>query len=157
MYKTVIQETMDRYRPTAIVLQCGADSLQCDRLGRFNLSIRGHGEAVAFTKSFNVPLLVLGGGGYTVKNVARCWAYETGESILGRQMEATLPLNDYFQFFGPDYQLIPPPPANVLESHNLKGYRDNIVEEVFCFFFFLIFFCVVSNLLSLGDGKLTSD
>lgn len=29
-------------------------------------------------KKFNVPLLVLGGGGYTVRNVARCWAYETG-------------------------------------------------------------------------------
>ena len=22
--------------------------------------------------------MVLGGGGYTIKNVARCWAYETG-------------------------------------------------------------------------------
>ena len=27
--------------------------------------------------SFNVPMLVLGGGGYTVRNVARCWTYET--------------------------------------------------------------------------------
>jgi acetoin utilization deacetylase AcuC-like enzyme len=27
--------------------------------------------------SFGVPLLVLGGGGYKIKNVARCWAYET--------------------------------------------------------------------------------
>ena len=23
-------------------------------------------------------MLVLGGGGYTMRNVARCWAYETG-------------------------------------------------------------------------------
>ncbi len=29
-------------------------------------------------KKFNLPLMVLGGGGYTVRNVARCWAYETG-------------------------------------------------------------------------------
>ena len=34
-------------------------------------------ECVKFVKSFNVPTLVLGGGGYTVKNVARCWTYET--------------------------------------------------------------------------------
>ena len=33
-------------------------------------------------KSFNVPMLVLGGGGYKINNVARCWAYETGR-ILG--------------------------------------------------------------------------
>jgi histone deacetylase 3 len=33
------------------VLQCGADSLGCDRLGCFNLSIRGHGECVEYVKS----------------------------------------------------------------------------------------------------------
>lgn len=54
-------------------LQCGADSLGCDRLGCFSLSIKGHGECVEYVKQFNVPLLVMGGGGYTVRNVARCW------------------------------------------------------------------------------------
>ena len=39
---------MEVYRPGAIVLQCGADSLAHDRLGCFNLTIGGHGEAVAF-------------------------------------------------------------------------------------------------------------
>uniref|UniRef100_A0A8C4MMX2 Histone deacetylase domain-containing protein n=1 Tax=Equus asinus asinus TaxID=83772 RepID=A0A8C4MMX2_EQUAS len=63
--------------PGLCFLQCGADSLGCDRLGCFNLSIRGHGECVEYVKSFNIPLLVLGGGGYTVRNVARCWTYET--------------------------------------------------------------------------------
>ncbi len=28
-------------------------------------------------KSFNIPALVLGGRGYTVRNVAQCWTYET--------------------------------------------------------------------------------
>ena len=130
MYKTILSEAVQRYRPTAIVLQCGADSLQCDRLGRFNLSIRGHGEAVSFTKSFGLPMLVLGGGGYTVRNVARCWAYETGEAVLGTAMDTTLPLNDYFQFFAPDFQLIPPPPAQPIEPHNLKAYRESVVEQV---------------------------
>ena len=27
---------------------------------------------------YNVPMLVVGGGGYTLRNVARCWTYETG-------------------------------------------------------------------------------
>lgn len=34
---------MEFYQPTAIVLQCGADSLANDRLGCFNLSTKGHG------------------------------------------------------------------------------------------------------------------
>jgi len=54
---------MDLYQPTAIVLQCGADSLNGDRLGCFNLSTKGHGECVKFIKDLNVPLLAVGGGG----------------------------------------------------------------------------------------------
>lgn len=38
---------------------------------------------------FGKPLLVLGGGGYKIVNVARCWTYETavllGESGFGAQ------------------------------------------------------------------------
>ncbi|KAH0618157.1 hypothetical protein JD844_017143 [Phrynosoma platyrhinos] len=77
LFQPVINQVVEFYQPTCIVLQCGADSLGCDRLGCFNLSIRGHGECVEYVKSFNIPLLVLGGGGYTVRNVARCWTYET--------------------------------------------------------------------------------
>ncbi|KAJ3360251.1 Histone deacetylase 2 [Kappamyces sp. JEL0680] len=40
IYSTVMQEVMDRYRPGAVVLQCGADSLAGDRLGCFNLSMK---------------------------------------------------------------------------------------------------------------------
>jgi histone deacetylase 1/2 len=49
--------------------------------GCFNLSIRGHGQSVEFMKSFGVPLILLGGGGYTIRNVARAWCYETSLAI----------------------------------------------------------------------------
>lgn len=52
---------MESFNPEAIVMQCGADSLSGDRLGDFNLSIKGHGECVKFVKSFNIPLLLVGG------------------------------------------------------------------------------------------------
>ncbi len=58
--------------------QTGADSLAHDKLGVFNLSIKGHAMCHRFMASYGVPLLVLGGGGYKIKNVARCWTYETG-------------------------------------------------------------------------------
>ncbi len=48
-----------------------------DRLGCFNLSVKGHGSAAKFIKKFNIPTLCLGGGGYTLRNVPRCWTYET--------------------------------------------------------------------------------
>ena len=41
----------------------------------------GHAACLEYMKSFNVPMLVLGGGGYTIRNVSRCWAYETARLL----------------------------------------------------------------------------
>ena len=45
--------------------------------------------------SFGVPLMLLGGGGYTVHNVARCWLYETGLA-LGEEIDGSIPKSDRF-------------------------------------------------------------
>ena len=104
VFRPIISKIMEKFQPGAVVLQCGADSLSGDRLGCFNLSIRGHADCVSFVKSFNVPVLVLGGGGYTLRNVPRCWAYETAV-LLDTPVKDTLPFNDYFEYYGPDYRL----------------------------------------------------
>lgn len=96
IFEPVIQSVMDYYKPEAIVLQCGGDSLSGDRLGCFNLSMRGHANCVNFVKSFGMPTLVLGGGGYTMRNVARTWAYETGV-LVGQEMNSVLPYNEYYE------------------------------------------------------------
>lgn len=81
LFKTITGMCVEKFRPTAIVLQCGADSLAGDRLGRFNVQVQGHGACVEFCKSLNIPLLLVGGGGYTPRNVARAWAHETSIAI----------------------------------------------------------------------------
>ena len=77
LFEAVTARAIDAFKPSAIVLQCGADSLGGDRLGQFNLNIRQHGECVSFVKRTGLPLLILGGGGYTARNVARAWCHET--------------------------------------------------------------------------------
>lgn len=64
-------------------------------------------------KSFNLPMLVLGGGGYTIRNVARCWAYETA-TLLDASLPAEIPYNDFYEYYGPDFnlQLEPAPMRN---------------------------------------------
>lgn len=104
LFKTVMSEVISKFSPGAIVLQCGADSLAWDRLGPLNLTLKGHGECVGFMKTFGIPMLVLGGGGYTMRNVARCWAYETGV-LLNQEMEDDIPANDYYEYYGPTYKL----------------------------------------------------
>ena len=56
VFKPVISTVMQYYRPNCIVLQCGADSLGGDRLGCFNLSIKGHGKCVSFVMEQNLPV-----------------------------------------------------------------------------------------------------
>eukprot|EP00798_Chlamydomonas_sp_ICE-L_P022386 gene22386-29493_t len=88
---------MEMYQPEAIVLCCGADSLSGDRLGCFNLSMEGHSHCLEFLTRYNVPMLVLGGGGYTLRNVARCWCYETGR-LMGIDLPDNIPeaaLNEF--------------------------------------------------------------
>lgn len=96
IFEPVIKCVMEWYRPEAVVLKCGGDSLSGDRLGCFNLSMRGHASCVNFIKSFDLPTLILGGGGYTMRNVARTWAYETG-ILVGEILEPVLLFNDYYE------------------------------------------------------------
>lgn len=100
IFEPVIRAVMTYYQPEAVVLQCGGDSLSGDRLGCFNLSMRGHANCVKFVRSFNLPTLVLGGGGYTMRNVARTWAYETGR-LVGVEMDSVLPYNEYYDVSRP--------------------------------------------------------
>jgi hypothetical protein len=101
-----------------------------------------------------VPTLVLGGGGYTIRNVARCWTYETGV-LLDAQLKFSswlllnyfliffnfshvLPMNDYFEYFSPDFCLFPDLSSH-LENMNSRQY----LEQVTIFIpplLFLIFF-----------------
>ncbi|KAG6836392.1 hypothetical protein H0H93_008537 [Arthromyces matolae] len=106
LFDPIIAKIMDVYRPTAVVLQCGADSLAGDRLGCFNLTMEGHAHCVQFLRQFNIPLILLGGGGYTVKNVVRAWAYETACALgIEKDIDPNLPWNSYFEWFGPRYRL----------------------------------------------------
>ncbi|KAL7649697.1 histone deacetylase, variant 2 [Aspergillus niger] len=127
IFEPVIKSVMEWYRPEAVVLQCGGDSLSGDRLGCFNLSMRGHANCVNFVKSFNLPTMILGGGGYTMRNVARTWAFETG-ILVGDTLGAELPYNDYYEYFAPDYEL-DVRPSN-MDNANTKEYLDKIRTQV---------------------------
>ena len=128
IFKPVVSSIMDIYQPGVVVLQCGGDSLSGDRLGCFNLSIRGHGQCVEFVKSFNIPMLVLGGGGYTIRNVSRCWAYETSV-LCGLEVDTKIPdWDEYLGYYAPEYTLFPS--VSNMENQNTKDYLKASLEVV---------------------------
>ncbi|EEH48366.2 histone deacetylase RPD3 [Paracoccidioides brasiliensis Pb18] len=127
IFEPVIKHVMEWYRPEAVVLQCGGDSLSGDRLGCFNLSMRGHANCVKYVRSFGIPTMIVGGGGYTMRNVARTWCFETG-ILVGEQLGTELPYNDYYEYFSPDYEL-DVRPSN-MDNANSKEYLDKIRMQV---------------------------
>ncbi|KAI9732687.1 MAG: histone deacetylase [Claussenomyces sp. TS43310] len=127
IFEPVIEAVMKYYRPEAVVLQCGGDSLSGDRLGCFNLSMRGHANCVKFVKSFGLPTLVVGGGGYTMRNVARTWAFETG-LLVDEEMPSVLPYNEYYEYYGPDYEL--DVRSSNMENANSNEYLEKIKIQV---------------------------
>ncbi|KAJ7655149.1 histone deacetylase complex, catalytic component RPD3 [Mycena polygramma] len=127
VFEPVIQQVMDSYDPSAIVLQCGTDSLSGDKLGCLNLSMRGHANCVKFVKSFHRPLLLLGGGGYTMRNVSRAWAYETGLAA-GVELGPEIPVNEYYEYFGPDYEL--DVKSSNTDDMNTPAYLDRVKRIV---------------------------
>ncbi|EPQ58839.1 hypothetical protein GLOTRDRAFT_113736 [Gloeophyllum trabeum ATCC 11539] len=134
IFEPVITKILEVFRPSAIVLQCGSDSLAGDKLGCFNLTMRGHAACVQFVRRQNIPMMLLGGGGYTVKNVARTWCYETACALgIEASIDEMLPYNAYFEWFGPKYRL--EVPDNNMENINLKdGYltatRDKVLAQL---------------------------
>jgi len=133
LFRTVTGSVFESFQPTAIVLQCGADSLGGDRLGRFNLNIKAHGECLSFVKSLKVPLLVLGGGGYTARNVARLWTHETSLCV-GAQLNDKIP--DFVPyrraFEGAEYGdgLLYPELANIEGKRHRNEHSDEYLNNI---------------------------
>ncbi|KAI9759889.1 MAG: histone deacetylase [Chaenotheca gracillima] len=132
LFKEIVGPCVETYRPSALVLQCGGDSLGCDRLGCFNLNIRAHGECVNFVKGFQIPLLVLGGGGYTPRNVARLWAHETSICIgASETLSPTIPSHTpTLKAFAKEGPTLFPALEGKLENKNSREYLNNLVIEI---------------------------
>ena len=88
-----------------MVLQCGADCLVGDPLGGFNLTPAAICDCVERVVSYNLPTLILGGGGYNPANTARLWTQITA-TVLGAELDDDIPDEDhFFTNYGPDFQL----------------------------------------------------
>ncbi|XP_006456928.1 histone deacetylase complex catalytic component RPD3 [Agaricus bisporus var. bisporus H97] len=126
VFEPVIAKILDVFQPSAVVLQCGADSLAGDKLGCFNVTMKGHAHCVQFLRQQNIPLILLGGGGYTVKNVAKTWTFETACALgIEDEIDFSLPWNEYFEWFAPRYRL--EVLGNNMDDLNTK---DNSLDRV---------------------------
>ncbi|KAF4668248.1 Histone deacetylase 8 [Perkinsus chesapeaki] len=135
--RTTLEALLQRFRPSCLVVQSGSDSLAGDLLtshSGFNLSTRGHATAVQELRRLGIPTLVLGGGGYSLTSVAKCWSMETavwlnrGEPFLSPGAEDTsIPSSDQYYV---RYDACPS--VHVKAQSNLKEHntRDSVEHTV---------------------------
>ena len=90
------------FQPSAIVLQCGADGLFEDPNKIWNLTEHSFSFAAELFVQQNVPLLVLGGGGYNHIATAKCWTHVLAK-LIGHKLENDVPEHDFFSEYGPDF------------------------------------------------------
>ncbi|XP_071819711.1 histone deacetylase 8-like [Apostichopus japonicus] len=126
--KRVMFEVQKAYQPSAVVIQCGADCLVGDPMNSFNLTLKGIGNCVDFILRWNLPTLLLGGGGYHTPNTARCWTQLTAVA-LGVRLKSEIPDHQFFLEYGPDYQLEITPSNR--PDLNMKDCLRTTVQTVF--------------------------
>jgi histone deacetylase HOS2 len=139
LFERITGPVIEAYDPGAIVLQCGADSLGGDRLGNFNINIKAHGFCVEFVKQrcHGRKLMVIGGGGYTPRNVARCWTHETSicaDLELNPILPAHVPYRQAFmgeeQGNGLMYPSLDNIPGKIHPNTHDDKYLNDLVENI---------------------------
>lgn len=72
-FDEVVPPLIERYRPDVIVTQLGVDSFASDPLTHLRLTTHGFSQIIERFRSWGLPWVALGGGGYDLSNVARAW------------------------------------------------------------------------------------
>lgn len=68
-----------------------------------------------------------GGGGYTIRNVARCWAYETAV-CLNTELSNDIPYNEYYEYYAPEYKLHIDPCD--MDNYNTPNYLQSVKAKL---------------------------
>ncbi|KAI0217672.1 Histone deacetylase 8 [Lamellibrachia satsuma] len=127
VFTRVMDKVKLRYTPGTVVCQCGADGLAGDPMESFNLTPSACSRCVQHLLAWNIPLLLVGGGGYNFANTARCWTILTS-LVTGRQLASEIPEHDAFTEYGPDFEL--DLQAGNMINRNTKEYIEVVLQQV---------------------------
>jgi acetoin utilization protein AcuC len=105
-FDQVVPPLVRAFKPDVIVTQLGVDTFVADPLAHIRLTTHGFCAIIERIKSWGLPWVALGGGGYNVANVARAWA-------LAYAMMNDVELPDE----------VPPECVNALQRAGLSGDR----------------------------------
>jgi acetoin utilization protein AcuC len=97
-FDQVVPVLVDRYKPDIIVTQLGTDTHHLDPMTQLSLTTEGYSELVKRMRRMSPRWVALGGGGYEMSVVVRCWALAYG-IMTGRDWPDEIP-QDYQELYG---------------------------------------------------------
>jgi len=94
-FRAIVPNAVRNYKPEVLLLQCGADGHANDLLAHLQLTTRSYVEVVKVVRELaqevaDGRLVVFGGGGYNLANVARTWTL-VAASLVDLPMPGTSP------------------------------------------------------------------
>ncbi len=89
-FNEVVPPLIRAFAPDVLVTQLGIDSYHNDPLTHLKLTSRGYVQAIREFAGMGIPWLALGGGGYDLSAVARCWTLAYGV-MLGVEWPDAIP------------------------------------------------------------------
>lgn len=97
-FDQVVPALVDRFQPDILVTQLGTDSHYLDPMTQLSLTTEGYSELVRRMGKIAPMWVALGGGGYEMSVVVRCWALAYG-LMIGRDWPDEVPA-DYQELYG---------------------------------------------------------
>ena len=89
-FHEIVPPLVEAFKPDVLVTQLGIDSYYNDPLAHLMLSSVGFGKLVEEFSRMGLPWLAMGGGGYDLRAVARCWTLAYG-IMMGREWPDDIP------------------------------------------------------------------
>ncbi|MFQ5860157.1 MAG: acetoin utilization protein AcuC [Dehalococcoidia bacterium] len=89
-FRQVVPSLVRAFKPDVLVTQLGIDTHYLDPLTHLCLTSAGYTEAVKELAALGLPWVALGGGGYDVSAVIRCWSLAYGV-MSGRDWPDEIP------------------------------------------------------------------
>ena len=128
-FREVVPPLIRAFAPDVLVTQLGIDSYHTDPITHLQLTSRGYVEIIREFAALGLPWLALGGGGYDIGAVARCWTLAYGV-MLDTEWPDRIPDAVAHQYPSPTLRdtVVPDVPANYRQEG--RRYLEDGVAEL---------------------------